>query len=115
MHAEEFGNLVHGSAGVELTQCTVLEVAGGRLVHPRSLPQDARYPQCDLEHLTRNAAVRLFVARAQAADPDFVVTEENASAIAAICHRLDGLPLALELAAARVALFPPAALLARLE
>ena len=68
-----------------------------------------------LETLAQNAAVRLFVDRATASKPDFALTSENARAIAEICNRLDGLPLALELAAARVKMLPPAAMLGRLE
>jgi predicted ATPase/DNA-binding XRE family transcriptional regulator len=65
--------------------------------------------------LTAYAAVKLFIARAQAAKAGFSVTDDDARAIAAICARLDGLPLAIELAAARVKFFPPQALLARLQ
>ena len=61
------------------------------------------------------ASVRFFVDRATAVSPDFALTAENAPVVAEICRRLDGLPLAIELAAARVRLFPPDALLSRLE
>jgi predicted ATPase len=67
-----------------------------------------------LERVLQFDAVRLFVERAQAVKPDFTVTTANASAIAEICHRLDGLPLAIELAAALVRLLSPQALLMRL-
>jgi predicted ATPase len=68
-----------------------------------------------LGQLSQYAAVALFIQRVQASQPSFQVTNANAPAVAEICARLDGLPLAIELAAARIKLFPPEALLARLS
>jgi predicted ATPase/class 3 adenylate cyclase len=65
--------------------------------------------------VTQYEAVRLFIARAVAVRPDFEVTNDNAPAVAAICARLHGMPLAIELAAARIKLLQPDAILARLE
>jgi len=82
-------------------------------LEPLRIPDMKALPS--IEALSQYEAVKLFVERAMAARHDFQVTNENAPAIAGICERVDGLPLAIELAAARVKLFNPQALLARLE
>jgi predicted ATPase len=81
-------------------------------VPPLAVPDPERLP--GLEDLSQYEAVRLFIERAEAAKAGFEITSENASAVAEICARLDGLPLAIELAAARVKLLPPRAMLGRL-
>ncbi|MDQ5854053.1 MAG: DUF4062 domain-containing protein, partial [Chloroflexota bacterium] len=101
---------------VLVTSRAILHVRGEHEfpVPPLALP--------DLEHLppggsdlvaalSQYEAVRLFIERAQATKPDFAVTTENAAAVAEICYRLDGLPLAIELAAARIKLLSPEAML----
>jgi predicted ATPase/DNA-binding CsgD family transcriptional regulator len=92
-----------------------LRIAGERIypVPPLALPDQDRLPP--LEELERTEAVRLFSERARDHKPDFALTATNAAAVAEICTRLDGLPLAIELAAARVRHLLPAALLARLD
>ena len=82
-------------------------------VAPLTLPR--RSPPPTLEQVTQYEAVRLFIARAQAVRPDFAIDNLTAPAVAEICHRLDGLPLAIELAAARIRLLDPGAMLARLD
>jgi predicted ATPase/class 3 adenylate cyclase len=82
-------------------------------VPPLGMPDLTRLPA--LEALSQYDAVALFIQRARGVRPDFAVDNDNAPAVAAICARLDGLPLAIELAAARVKLFAPGAILARLE
>jgi predicted ATPase len=81
------------------------------------LPLDTPHPgdSTPLEQLAENESVKLFIERAQAAQPSFTLNENNASAVAQICQRLDGLPLAIELAAARVKILPPPAILVRLN
>jgi predicted ATPase len=82
-------------------------------VPPFALPDPKSTPP--LEVLSRLPAVALFVERAKAVKHEFTLTKENSPAVAAICSRLDGLPLAIELAAARIKLLSPSAMLARLE
>ena len=100
---------------VIVTSRTVLHLTGEQayLVPPLRLPDPRKLPPLDV--LSQYEAVSLFVERATAARADFAITNENALAVAEICSRLDGLPLAIELAAAWVRLLSPHAILARLE
>ncbi|MEX1157459.1 MAG: tetratricopeptide repeat protein, partial [Thermomicrobiales bacterium] len=82
-------------------------------VHPLSLPGENQ--QRDMANVTQSEAVRMFVERARAVKPAFALTNETAPVLAQICARLDGLPLAIELAAAHVRVYSPRALLQRLD
>jgi predicted ATPase/DNA-binding SARP family transcriptional activator len=95
-----------------------LALPGERQLPVRPLPAPDELPDvdpADPEDLLRYPSVQLFVDRAQAVCPDFQVTKGNAGAVAALCRRLEGIPLAIELAAARAQALTPAQMLERLE
>ncbi|MGH2618181.1 MAG: ATP-binding protein, partial [Thermomicrobiales bacterium] len=96
------------------TSRSVLHVTGEHAVAVPPLLLPASDESVALSDLARIEAVALFVARAQAADPNFTLTASNAASVATICKQLNGLPLAIELAAARTRVLSPDALLARL-
>lgn len=100
---------------VLVTSREVLHISGEQVyaVPPLGLPPSGSH--IDLQQLASYEAIQLFNNRARAANPGFQITLENAGDIAEICRRLDGLPLAIELAAARVRLFTPKKLLERLS
>jgi predicted ATPase/DNA-binding XRE family transcriptional regulator len=98
-----------------VTSREALNIRGERQfpVPPLHLPNPASLPTLDA--LAEYPAIQLFVERAASVDPAFALTEDNARAVATLCARLDGLPLAIELVAARIRLLSPAQLLARLD
>jgi non-specific serine/threonine protein kinase len=92
-----------------------LNVTGEHVLTIQPLALPAAGSRVSVETIARSEAIRLFAARAQAARHDFSLTDDNAADIAGVVRRLDGLPLAIELAAARIVHLTPSALLARLE
>lgn len=117
----QLAELLAASPGLKLlcTSRIALRLRGEKVyrVPPLALPTAAAAGEAsfDVSALSQYAAVALFIERALDADHDFTVTNATAPAIAEICARLDGLPLAIELAAARVRVLSPQALLARLS
>jgi predicted ATPase/class 3 adenylate cyclase len=102
---------------VLITSREPLRITGERElpVPPLSLPTERQARGISPAQLLEYSGIRLFVERAQAVKPEFVLSESIARDVAAICLRLDGLPLAIELAAARVRVLPPRQLLTRLD
>ena len=114
---EALSHLIEHCSGLRV-MCTSRAAtrARGELVFPvsgLSVPADGSSVLAI--DVAQNPAVALFVSRARRARPDFAISDANAAAVSAICARLDGLPLAIELAAARARMLPPAAILERLE
>lgn len=97
------------------TSREALGIAGETTYRVPSLPLPNPQQLQDLDSLAQNDCLRLFVDRALAAYPPFRLKEKNAPAIADICRRLDGIPLAIELAAARTKVFPPEEIATRLD
>lgn len=111
------GNLMAAAPKVDVlvTSREVLRVSGENTypVPPMRLPEPGQ--KIAANELANYEAVELFVRRAQAAAHGFQLTDQNAPEVVAICRQLDGLPLAIELAAARVRMFPPGKMLERLS
>jgi transcriptional regulator with XRE-family HTH domain len=103
------------SLAVLATSRAPLHVRGERQypVPPLAVPDPTHTP--DVEAVAESPAARLFIERAREASPSFELTQANAPTVATICRRLEGLPLALELAAAKVGLLGPMVLLSRLD
>ena len=100
---------------VLVTSREMLHLQAEQIFEVSPLPLPAPGHPFDLQTLSKNASVSLFLQRAQAVSPDFRLTPGNAKYVAGICTRLDGIPLAIELAAARTRHFSPQILLTQLE
>src|SRR5690606_1171749 len=110
-------DLLSAAPGLEVlaTSRAVLKITSEHEYQVQPLPLPPLTGRQPLLELGENDAVHLFVTRARAVAADFELTEQNRHAVIEICHRLEGVPLAIELAAARVKYLAPAALLRRLD
>jgi non-specific serine/threonine protein kinase len=100
---------------IMVTSRSLLRIAGEYALPVPPLVLPGHETPGSWEEIAGAPAVQLFVERVQATAPGFVLSEQNAAAVAGICRLVDGLPLAIELAAAQVTVLPPAALLARIQ
>jgi predicted ATPase/Tfp pilus assembly protein PilF len=114
--APDVAELLASAPGIKImvTSRMLLHVRGEQeyLVSPLDVPEDLRKPGKDL---LAYEAIALFRQQARSVQPRFEITEENRSAVVEICRRLDGLPLAIEIAAARIRMLPPQAIHKRLD
>ena len=98
-----------------VTSRIVLRIRGERVYEVEALPSPDALAPASVDRAARSPAVALFVDRARAVKPEFALTDENVADVADICRRLDGLPLAIELAAAKVRVLSPSGIAQRLE
>lgn len=117
--ASHLSHLLSGCPGIKIlvTSRERLHLSYERemVVPPLMLPPLTSMQEAELIDVTEYAAIQLFMVRAQAIQPTFDLTPANARTIAELCIQLDGLPLAIELAAARIRVLPPEQLLARIQ
>lgn len=113
----QIANLLEACPKVKIivTSRASLRLRAERVLPVPPLATPPARKSAEYSHLSQYSAVQLFIQRAQANNPNFSVTNENAPAIAEICQRLEGLPLAIELASARIKMLSPEALLTRLD
>ena len=117
MCAQISESLLHAAPRVKIlvTSREALSITGETVYRVPSLPLPSPRQLSDLDALEQNDCIHLFIDRAVAAQPHFRLQEKNASAVADICRRLDGIPLAIELAAARTKVFHPEEIATRLD